>query len=322
MRWTYKAWAQKAFASLPPWLGDPVYYAVQRKFGGMRFFTPGTGLKAGISIAERIAGQGQSLTSKTCLEIGTGWALNLPIALWLCGAARIITIDINPYIKPELVLATVSYLKANQDAVSSMFGRWAMGPLFEERYRALLTAESADQVFGMTGIRYCAPTSATCLELESQSVDYYVSYAVLEHIPPTELAHVLSEAHRALKRTGLFIHCVDFSDHFAHSDTSIPSIHFLRFTDKEWDRYAGNRFMYHNRLRLDDLLGMFEEAGLEVVTLDPVVDQRALTLIKEGFLLDARFRPKPPKINATVAAWIVATTRALPQVEALTRAGV
>ena len=50
---------------------------------------------------------------------------------------------------------------------------------------------------------------------------------------------------------------VDYSDHFSHSDQTISSINFLRYSDDEWQRYAGNRYMYMNRLRHDDVLALF-----------------------------------------------------------------
>ena len=32
-------------------------------------------------------------------------------------------------------------------------------------------------------------------------------------------------------------------DHFAHIDTSIHKIHFLKYNEDEWNRIAGNKYM-------------------------------------------------------------------------------
>ena len=57
-----------------------------------------------------------------------------------------------------------------------------------------------------------------------------------------------------VKPTGLLLHMVDHSDHFSHADSSLSPIHFLQFSDAQWQRYAENRYSYVNRLREDDYL--------------------------------------------------------------------
>ena len=40
------------------------------------------------------------------------------------------------------------------------------------------------------------------------------------------------------------MHFVDLSNHFQHQDQSITRINFLKFSDLEWNRIAGNEFAY------------------------------------------------------------------------------
>jgi len=156
-------------------------------------------------------------------------------------------------------------------------------------------------------IRYQAPGDAAHLDLPAGSTDYHVSFTVLEHIPPGVLQSILLEGKRVLKRDGLFIHTVDLSDHFAHSDGSISAINFLQFSEKEWMRYAGNRYMYHNRLRVDDYVDLFEAAGLQVLCIGSSTDARALKELGSGFVLDRRFAAKSAEKNATVHMQVVAS---------------
>ena len=83
MRWKLKAAVQNLMARLPPNFANPVYYRLQRSFGGLRETTPLSRLAAGIEIVRRLHALQRSPESAVFLEIGTGHQLNLPLSLWL-----------------------------------------------------------------------------------------------------------------------------------------------------------------------------------------------------------------------------------------------
>jgi hypothetical protein len=118
---------------------------------------------------------------------------------------------------------------------------------------------------------------------------------------------MLAEARRVLKDDGLCLHHVDFTDHFSHSDSSISAIHFLQFSDNRWQKYSANRYMYANRLRVDDIEDLFRQCGQSVLAIDAEVDaQLAEMLARPGaFRLHGRFRGKSPRVLATKFAWLV-----------------
>jgi hypothetical protein len=307
MKWKQKSLIQNLVAKLPSEISYATYYYLQRKFGGLVEVNPTSRLVAGCQIAQYINQQGQSVHSKTFLEIGTGHQVGLPIALWLLGASRIVTTDLNPYLKAELVFEDIAYMKEHQQETEKLFEK-AESPVFAERFRQLIRGKhSLQDLFALTNIQYLAPVDATCLDLEPQSVDYHVSFATLEHIPPRSIEHMLHEGKRLLRQNGLFVHLVDFSDHFSHSDKSISAGNFLQFGDKAWERWAGNKYMYHNRLRVDDFVRLFERAGLRVLAIDTKIDKQVLKELAEGFPLDDRFKNKGTETNATVSAWVVAS---------------
>ena len=130
---------------------------------------------------------------------------------------------------------------------------------------------------------------------------------MLEHIPPEVLSKILGEANRVLRDDGLFVHCIDFSDHFSHSDRSISAINFLQFGEDEWAKFAGNRYMYQNRLRIDDFNCLARNAGLEIISVEAEVDPTSVAVLEGGFPLNERFRGKSVDVNATANAWVVAT---------------
>jgi hypothetical protein len=59
---------------------------------------------------------------KVSFEVRTGRTPMVPLAFWLMGARSTITIDLNPYLKPELVRESVDYIEANQSEIVKLFG--------------------------------------------------------------------------------------------------------------------------------------------------------------------------------------------------------
>jgi hypothetical protein len=46
----------------------------------------------------------------------------LPVAFWLCGAEKIVTIDLNPYVRNELVRDMLFFIKMESDKIKNIFG--------------------------------------------------------------------------------------------------------------------------------------------------------------------------------------------------------
>jgi len=159
----------------------------------------------------------------------------------------------------------------------------------------------------LTNIEYLARTDAGALPLADKSIDFHLSHAVFEHIPAVEIERILSEARRLLAPDGLLLHVIDPSDHFAHDDTSITAINFLQFDDRAWQRLAGNRFMFHNRLRSCEYLALFARAGVRVVRQAETVDEPSLRALKNGFPLHAQFKHMSPEALAVRSLNIMGT---------------
>lgn len=309
MHWKLKSRVQNAVAALPSGLSYQVYYFLQRRFGGYRDPTPEKRLVAGVEIATRIRRHGGAVAGASFLEVGTGHQVNVPLALWLCGAREVVTVDLHRYLKAELVRGDVAWIAGHQARVAALFGPLAHTPQFAERLERLAgwTALDLDALLGMMNVRYLAPADATRLSLRDAAVDYHVSFTTLEHIPPAVLAAILREGRRVVRPGGLFVHYVDFSDHFSHSDKTISPVNFLQFSEREWLRLGGNRYMYQNRLRVDDFMALLRETGLRDIAVEPTVDAAAVELLARGGLrLDPLFRDKPADVNATLGAWVVA----------------
>ena len=308
VHWKHKAAIQSLIGWLPAGLGNPVYYQLQRRLGGLRHPEPIRRLRAGIELVRRLEQLERSVESAVFLEVGTGHQLAMPLSLWLCGAGEITTVDLNRYLKESLVLGDIEYLRRHEVEVRELFGTIAQTRRFNERFELLCSGRnSLADLLSLTGIQYRAPADAGCLPLGPNSIDFHVSYTVLEHIPPEVLRRIFREGRRLLRPGGLFVHCIDFSDHFAHSDDSISSVNFLQYSDGEWDGLAGNRYMYHNRLRVDEFEELLRGEGLRIHSLDTRVDAGAVALLRNGFPLNERFRGKDPRTNAIRDAWVAAS---------------
>lgn len=306
MHWKLKAKIQNAVSLLPSSLSYEVYYWIQRHFGGLRRLDPGR-LATGIETWKRIQEQGYTPSGKVFLEVGTGKVPLVPLAYWLMGAKRIITIDLNPYLKEELIAESLRYISDNQGEVFSLFGSLVDKTRFDELLEFGRKSEiAASEFLDLCQMNYIAPGDAADTGLPDQSIDFHTSHAVFEHIPPSVLRKILKEGNRIIRNNGLFINLIDYSDHFSYSDKNISRMNFLQYSDDAWERYAGNRYMYMNRLRHDDFIELFESVGHRIVEASPNIDQRSLEFLRSGNLhLSERFSSKPEEVLACATAWII-----------------
>lgn len=312
MHWKTKAKIQNAVALIPPAVSYPAYYWLQRNFGGLRKANPERKLEAAAETWKLLQELGHDPVNKVFLEVGTGRVPNVPISFWLMGAGKTITIDLNPYMKAELIVEALGYMDRNRDRIRQIFG-----PLLDEsRFDRLMSLGRApncslNSLLELCKIDYISPGDAAKTGLSDNTIDFHTSRAVFEHIPAPVLKGILQEGNRVVRDSGIFVHRIDYSDHFAHSDKSISVINFLQYSDIEWEQYAGNRYMYMNRMRHDDFLNLFGSVGHHVLLTRPDVDERALEQLKSAaFTLDANFREKSVKILSISGSWILSQHRA------------
>ena len=140
------------------------------------------------------------------------------------GADKVISVDLNPYLKEELVKADLDYIQKNKIKIEKLFGDY----IFNDRLNSLLNYIRSEynlvNLLKFINVEYISSGDASQLPLSSQSINFHTSYTVFEHIPPEIPKAILIEGNRILKDNGLFVHKIDYSDHFSHSDKSISSI--------------------------------------------------------------------------------------------------
>lgn len=314
MHWKLKALLLEAVSRLPGSAGNEVYYRLQKGFGHWyRGLKPLETLESGRKSWEMLCRQGIDPRGARFLEVGTGRTPLVPLAWWLLGAGPILTLDVNVYLKEPVLRDCMGFLAQDPDRLRELLGQG----LDENRMDRLLSfarqrTVDAKRILAACGITYRAPADASRSGLPSGSIDFHCSNNVLEHIPPVDLCRILQEGARLVGPQGWLVHRVDYSDHFAHSDPRISALNLLKYDDRYWHRLAGNRFMYVNRLRHDDMLEMFESSGLETLAVETRSSERVLALLQEGKLVPAeRFRRKSQEVLAITGSWLLArpTTR-------------
>jgi hypothetical protein len=295
MNWRLKAAIQRLCNRLP--VGkQALYRQLQRRCGGLvKGYDHSFLLSETARMAATLRDAGFDVENAAVMEVGTGWRLDMPLGLYLCGARRIITCDLNRYLDQQLALDTVRYITANVERIRALFPFVEQGVL-DDRIAKLRNVDSIDELFRTTGIEYCAPCDCANTKFGDGSIDLHYSYTVFEHISSAVLEAILREATRLLSDRGVALHHIDLGDHFAQVDSSITPANFLQFSEAEWQPYAGTPWSYHNRLREDDYRALFEKVSHEVLYWKPHVDQPSLDSLKNGFPLAPQFRDKPVEL--------------------------
>ncbi len=309
MRWKTKALVQRIVARLPDRISKLVYFRLQRSFGSMRprRMDPTSRLRFGLEFCQQIVSQGRSPIGATFFEVGTGWRFNVPIACWLCGADRIVTVDLNRYLRFSLVKEDVQFLQRNSEQLYSRLQSEFGNLIQRDRWRSLVEhpPSSLSEFSSLCHIEYLAPADARHTTCETDSIDFHVSCNVFEHIQADVLKAILQEANRITKSSGLLLHLVDHTDHFSHADASLSPINFLQYSDTQWRRYANHRYAYVNRLREDDYLQLIRECKLEVCAVNSEPDRDATDLLRSSFPLDVRFSGKSPETLSRLSSLFV-----------------
>lgn len=306
MDFRVKAFVQNSIDCLPDKLSYEVYYKFQRKFAGLSKINPFPQINAGGKILELASKANFSILGKRVLEVGTGRSPILPMSLWLHGASRVVTCDLNPYFKEDVWIDSFQWLKLNKELVLE-----SCEGIDQERLNEFLgikeLCEKGNILRGLhsIGIDYLAPADARMLPFDDGYFDAHVSYNVLEHIPRSVLKDIFIEAKRLVRLSGVILHKIDYTDHFSHSDKRISEINFLRFNERDYDRLAGNKFMYMNRLRDDDFRHLWQELSLVPYVAEKKLSQEILSLLRsrEKPILDNCFSCKSDEDLATTKSW-------------------
>lgn len=149
------------------------------------------------------------------------------------------------------------------------------------------------------GIQYLSPYDASKTHLRPNSLDACVSTNTLEHIPIESIKSIFKELNRVLKNSGIVSSVIDYSDHYAYTDSSISLLNYLKYSENEWEKF-NHKCHYQNRLRHYEYKQIFEECGFEVISEDIVFNQSNIPDI-----IVSKFKEKDQTWSATSAHFIL-----------------
>jgi SAM-dependent methyltransferase len=179
---------------------------------------------------------------------------------------------------PQALAATLNSLVLNR---SHFFEQLAFPESALARLQRPTAGEPMEETLRRFSITYRAPCDFRSTAYPDGSVDAVVSRAVLEHIPPEILRGIFQEAKRILRPGGIMCHFVDNSDHFGHADTSIPLIHFLKYSNRAFS-WLQSGSLYQNRLRHSQYSEMLQAAGFRIEREERIVDPKALLALESS----------------------------------------
>ncbi len=308
MRWTTKAWVQRVLSRTPG--GKQLYYLGQRLGGQLRGYSADAKVKAAIRHLELLASVDESVSGRHLVEFGTGWVPVLPLVFWACGHESCDTYDRTRLLRDGLVLTAARQLvdlacPTSSTALGSRLVKLGLDPdrigILSDR---LAAGAGADPVLEAARIRYHAPTDARQTRLPAGSVDVVFSNLVLQHVQAELLPGLMAEARRVLRPRGHMLHSIDLSDMYAHGDTAIPSVHFLRYSEGEYAKY-NTCFCHQNRWRASSYMTLLREHGFEIVEWEARVCEDSLAALQE-FPLHNDYRSLTPEDICTTSVWVLA----------------
>lgn len=195
-------------------------------------------------------------------EFGSGYDMVIPIGISLLGFGNLICIDIRELVFPDLINNSVKRLIKYKNS----FGEKAEILNSVPHVNSKNFREVLKEYFN---INYEAPLDAKDTGIESNSIDFILSNATMEHIPHKDLPGIMKESFRILKPEGIMSNVIDYRDHWSFFDDSISVYNYLQYSENDWKKLNPS-IMYQNRMRHIDYIKIIKEAGFEIIEEKPV----------------------------------------------------
>jgi hypothetical protein len=232
----------KLFSLIDIFKADPFLYFLQKNVTKRSRITK-------LDVNEHWLNHQAALVENRCTDFvfEFGGGKNLAQNLFLSTIVdRQLVVDLNPMVDIELVDQARSLLSKNVNFRSDKDIK-SLSDL--RHYR----------------IEYRAPYDASKTDLSDKSLDACVSTNTLEHIPKESIKVIFKELFRTLKDSGIVSAQIDYSDHYAHTDSSITLLNYLTFSENEWKNF-NHDCHFQNRLRHNDYKLLFIDCGFTIVS--------------------------------------------------------
>ncbi len=192
-------------------------------------------------------------------EFGAGWDLMMPLAMGSMGY-EVACIDIRKLIFKNLILDTIHKFNKNIEQIP-----FPIKKIQIQDERNPLSSLQKSLKFN-----YSAPLDARDTKFQSDYFDFATSTATFEHIPGEDLILILNETYRILKPGGILSLIIDYQDHWSYFDNKLSAYNFLKYSEKEWEKYNPS-LHYQNRLRHKDYLDIIDKTDFQIMEIRPTM---------------------------------------------------
>jgi predicted SAM-dependent methyltransferase len=224
----------------------------------------------------------KKLSDSIFLEYGAGRDLYIPMILSTFGVGRLISIDLHPLAKAELLNTAWQNICVSAHAL----------PQETKTQELIFTKENfRDVLHDNFRIEYQAPADAQKMNFGNNSIDFIYTNSVNEHIPPNILFIIVKECFRVLSPNGIVSFRQSYADQWSYCDNSITKYNFLRYSEKEWKKY-NPPIHYQSRLRHKDYLKIYMDSGFEILEDHRDIPDDETRKMLEHFPIAQEFRDK------------------------------
>lgn len=206
-----------------------------------------------------------SFENISTLELGTGWYPIVPICLFLHGAGKSYSADLNSLAKREnIVLALERIVEYHENGkLKEFLNRYDASKIDTlKNILSKIDQLSKQEILRMMNIELIVG-DARQLPFQDDTFDLITSNNTFEHVYVGVLIDILKEFKRLSKPQGVMSHFIDMSDHFAHMDSSINIYNFLQFSEKQWN-LIDNSVQPQNRLRIPQFRTIYKDLGISI----------------------------------------------------------
>ena len=196
-------------------------------------------------VQHHVAEAGVDLRGKVALELGPGDGLTGGLVARAMGAERVFLVDAGSYAHADM--------SVYQQHAQALRAAGMAVPAIDH-------CRSLAELCEAAGLVYLTDGLVSLRQLASESVDFFWSHAVLEHVRHHEFDLTLKELARIAKPGAVASHRIDLQDHLQNS------LHNLRFSMQFWERdWMVRSGFYTNRLSHAEICQAFTRAGFTAV---------------------------------------------------------
>lgn len=179
-------------------------------------------------------------------EIGPGDSISTSILGPNFGAFETYLVDVGDFAKKEIS----NYQKLYDYLTSKGI-----------KNNGLNQVSNFNSLLKKTNSHYLTEGLDSLQSLKSNSIDFFMSQAALEHVSLNEFKRTQVEIKRLLKPNGIVSHKVDLKDHLSNS------LNNLRFSENIWESsFMSNSGFYTNRIRYNEMIEIFKQSGFKIVS--------------------------------------------------------